>query len=493
MKNLSRTVLRNSAFGFATQIATKIASFLFNIWVIRYLGAEKFGQYTAINSIGATFIFLADLGLSVYAIRQIAQWREKPAHNAELRQFTGNVLGLRIALSLVAAGVMLFFAFASGRSWDIILGLILVAISWLLYAFQGSYDAMLSGYERLDITSSAKILYQIVLVALGVMVVLVLGLGYHALIAANLLAIALLTWICWRGARDLGIRPSLPTPRQWPAIIRACIPFGILTFALGLSYKFDSVLLSLYRGDTETGYYGAAYNLIFSAVVFSNVLNTSLYPSLARQATQNRAMLPSIYERAMRYLLLVSVPITIAVAVLADSLVPFLFKVQFAPAADALKILIWVVPFMYASEFLGYIVLIDGNEKHVARSVSISTVINVVINLLLIPRYGFIAAACMTVLTEVILVMQYVWLLRAPLGKMNWQLTLLRPLLAALLMGVLLYLLRGWPVFVSAAIGALCYAALLVLMRVLGRDELRFVQSLRRKEAPLPVADPKSL
>ncbi len=485
MASFSRTVLRNSAFGFAAQFATKIASFAFNILVVRQLGPELFGQYSAVNAFGATFIFMADLGLSIYAVRQIATNRDLAGGAERNAQFNGNLLALRLVLSLVASAIMLIFATLTGRPTTMLIGLGLVAVSWVLYAFQGSYAAMLSGYERLDVTSRAQIIYQLLFVGLGVVVALVLGWGYVALIVANVISIALLTWLCWRGIRGLDIKIGRPNPAQWPGIIRACIPFGIVTLALGLSYKFDSVLLNLTRSDAETGYYGAAYNLVFSAVVFSNVLNTSLFPSLTRHAVTSPGELPRIYERAMRYLLMVSIPIAVAVWALSGQLVPFLFKAQFAPAVDALRILIWVVPFMYLSEFLGYVVLISGNEKKVARSIGISTVLNIGFNLFLVPRFGYVIAAAMTVFTEMVLVGQYAYILRKPLSQMNWGNALLRPLLAAVLMGGTLLLVRSMvPWFVSAALGTVIYVALLLLLGVVGKDELRFVQSLRKKEAP---------
>ncbi|MES4792646.1 MAG: flippase, partial [Chloroflexota bacterium] len=107
-----------------------------------------------------------------------------------------------------------------------------------------------------------------------------LSLGYYGLIFANLLGILLMAFLCWRGVHRLGVRAQRPRTTVWPRLLRASIPFGIIGFTLGLSYKLDSVLLNIFRGDTETGYYNAVYNLVFSAAILSNALNTALYPSL---------------------------------------------------------------------------------------------------------------------------------------------------------------------------------------------------------------------
>jgi O-antigen/teichoic acid export membrane protein len=178
--------------------------------------------------------------------------------------------------------------------------------------------------------------------------------------------------------------------------------------------------------------------------------------------------------------LVLGLPIAVGGWALADQLIPFLFKAAYLPAVPALQIVIWAAPLMFTSEFLGYVVLIAGQERRVARSVIISTSVNVVANLLLVPMFGLLGAAIMTVLTEAVLVGQYLWILRAMLRRFNWGTTLLRPLLAALSMGIQVLALRDLPLVTNIALAALTYGILLFLLGVLGRDELRFIRDLRQ-------------
>ena len=78
MNNFSKTVLRNSAVGLAAQLAIKILSFGFSVFIIRSLGAQDFGQYSAIAAFGSIFLFVADLGLGTYTVRQVARLRDAP-------------------------------------------------------------------------------------------------------------------------------------------------------------------------------------------------------------------------------------------------------------------------------------------------------------------------------------------------------------------------------------------------------------------------------
>jgi O-antigen/teichoic acid export membrane protein len=485
MRQFSRTVVRNSAFGMAAQLAIKLLSFGFSVLIVRNLGAEDYGQYAAVLAFGAMFVFLADLGLSPFMVREVARQRDEPDGLARANALYGTVLPLRLLLSLLAATLLITTAWLTGRPLVMVGAIALGTLGLIMYGVQGTCDAVLAGFERLDLSAGAKVSYQFVFVIAGTAALLV-GFGYYGLIIANLLGIALMTLISWRGVRRLGVRAGRAVARNWPSLLRTSLPFGIIGFTLGLSYKFDSVLLNIFRGDVETGYYNAAYNLVFSAAMLSNVVNTALYPSLTRQAASSPQSLPAIYARALRYLLILALPIAMGACALADEIVPFLFTTTYLPAVPALQIVIWVVPLMFTSEFLGYVVLIAGNERRVAKAVMVSTGLNVGLNLLLVPRFGFLGAAVMTVVTESLLVGQYLWILRAQIRSLNWGTILVRPLLAALVMGGLVLALDSLPLLAKIAVGALSYGGLLLLLGALGKDEIRFVRSLRQRTEAVP-------
>lgn len=480
MSNFSRTVVRNSAFGLAAQLAIKLLSFAFSVLIIRNLGAAEFGQYAAVLAFGAMFVFIADLGLSPYTVREIARLRDQPENTGRASDLFGNVLLLRFLLSVLAALLLIGSAWLTGRPPVMVMAIALGTLGLIMYSLQGTCESVLAGFERLDLTSGSRVLYQLIFVVAGGLM-LWLGAGYYGLIVANLLGILLMTFVCWRAVQMIHMRPGRAEPAGWAQLLKATIPFGIIGFTLGLSYKFDTVLLNIYRTEQETGYYNAAYSLVFSTVMLSNVINTALYPSLSRQSSSDPSALGPIYGRALRYLLVMALPIAVGTWALADQIVPFLYKDRYNPAIPALQVVIWVVPLMFSSEFLGYVVVVSGLERLVARSVIISTGFNVLMNLLLVPRYGVMAAAVMTVLTEAVLVSQYLWLLRDRLRALDWSRVLLRPLLAVALMGATVLLLRPYlPLLVNVPVGAAVYLAALLALGVVGREELQFVRTFRK-------------
>lgn len=481
MEHLSRIVLRNSVFGLAAQVAIKVVSFAFSVVIVRHLGAHAYGQYAAVLAFGAVFVFFADLGLATYSVREVAHRRDQPAGREQINELFRDVLGLRLVLSVVTAGLLITVAWLTGRPLVMVGAIALGTIGLIMYSVQGTCDAVLAGFERLDVSAGAKVFSQVAFVLVGASA-LWLGLGYYGLIAANLVGVALMTYVCWRAVDRLQVRPGRLTVRSWPKLLTASWPFGIIGFALGLSYNFDSVLLNVFRGDAETGYYTAAYNLVFSAAVLSGVINTSLYPSLARQAANAPDQLPRVYDRVLRYLMTISLPIAVGGWILAGQIIPLLFTSSYAPAIPVLELVAWVVPLMFGSEFLGYIVLVRGEERQAARAILVSSGVNVLFNSLLVPRFGVTAAAAMTVLTEAILVGQYVWMLRSTIRQLNLVHILGRPLVAALTMGLIVSLVRHeLPLLLTLVLATVVYGGLVLALGIIGKDEVHFVYSLRQR------------
>ena len=392
------------------------------------------------------------------------------------------MLWLRIVLAIVAGVSTVIAGIVTQRPLEVILALTINGAFLWVYGIQGTSEVTLSGFERIDLAAGAKVLNQLIFVVAGG-AALFLGAGYFGLIGANLLGGIAMAVVCWRGVKRLGVKPSPPEWSAWPRLIRAALPFGIVTFALGLSYRFDTVLLSILQGDEATGHYRAAYNLIFTLVVFSNVVNTALYPSLTRQAATNPEKLAGHTSRILRYLMALALPMATGAFLLARPLVDALYNAQqYADSVVALEILIWTLPFMYASELLGYVVLITNREKLVARAVVVSTTLNVIMNLILVPRFGLYAASAMTVATEVILVGQHLWNLRPLTFQLDWGQALLRPLLATVLMGVAINLAGAWlPWWALIGLGGAVYASAAYLLGVLNAEDLKVLRRSRSK------------
>ncbi len=471
MNTVARTVIRNALFGLGGRLTVKALAFAFSVWVVRRLGQEAFGYYATALAYVAAFGVLSDWGLAPYLVREIARDRRRG------EAMLVDAMALRFLLAMGTIGLILGVAWWNGQPPFLLKGIALAALTLALYAAQGPLEAALQGIRRLDLVSAAGVLQQLLFVGLGT-VVLLHGWGFYGLIGASLAglgaALALTAW----AARSLDLfRLGRPQWSTWPLLLRAGLPFGLIGLAVNLSYKVDTILLSLWWPAGIVGWYNAAYNLIFSIAMISNAANVALYPSMA--ALADPEALATVVRRAIGYLWMLSVPFAVGGWALGDRLIPALYGDSFLPSVPAFRVLIGVVPFMFLSEYLGYVTLVRNREWLVARSLTLSTSFNIAANLVLIPRYGLMAAAWITLLTEILLVGQYGLLLRlwrgVPVGLLG------KPMLAAGMMGLALWAMRGLPLPVLLILGVAIYGMALRGLGALGPAEWHLVRGFFRR------------
>jgi O-antigen/teichoic acid export membrane protein len=472
LRSLSAIVARNSVFATFSQLALKIVTFAFSVYVVRRLGGENFGQYSAVMAFVGIFAIFSELGIVQYAIREIARDRSKATY------FLWNHIFLRVILSIgVILGTTALAALV-GYSPFMVLAIFVASCGLLLQSVAGTLEVILWGTERVDISSVLAVVNQLAFVILGT-IVLVTGHGVIALVLASfggVLASILLSVRFIRKHKLCSFAFQL-APRDWWKLIRTGIPFGIITFTMLLSFKVDTVFLSLWKGDEVTGWYNVAYNLIFTFSALAVGFKGALTPSMSREYKSDPERVARWYRASMRFVYIFFIPITVGVALLSGQIVRFLYTEAYAPSAPALRILIWVLPLMMITDLSGSIGTVTLQEQRCARIRVVNAVFNILLNLIAIPRYGLMGAAVVTVLTEVVGAAQFVQLLRR---DVQWGAVLqsfVRPTLAAITMGTVVFLARDLYLPLVVAIGALTYLASLLLLGEISASEVRTVRT----------------
>jgi O-antigen/teichoic acid export membrane protein len=474
-----RSIARNSAFGLTGQLLIRVLSVLFGIAVVRRFGSDTFGQYASVLAFVSLFSVLSDLGLGAWGVRAVAENRTRTS------DLIWRIASLRVVLSAATATVIIGLA-ALLYPVQQVVGIAVACGSLFLFGINGAFDMAWLGHERLDISSAISVVNQVAFVAIGTVVLVMHG-GVVALILASLAALAIATAVSWRRARRLlAVAPPRPMLRGSWTLVRACAPIGIVQITLLISYKADTVLLSLFRDNATVGVYAVAYNLIFSLMLLSHSVNLAVFPALSR-ASGDRAAIAQLATRAMKYLLVVSVPIAFGGALLASQLIPLLYTDAFRQSAIVLRIVIWVLPLMFLTEFCGYYANAIHRERAAGLAALVMAGINIACNAICIPRFGIWAAAIITVITEVVFLGQYLWILRdrhvfSQVARLGW-----RPILASAGMVAALIAIRTHLLPVTVLVGMAVYSGLFVLLRGVTRDEmLGFLPRRGIRSRPVP-------
>ncbi len=468
-------MVANSLTMFGGQLAIKVISFLFSIVVIRHLGNEQYGKYAICAAFGGLFAVLSDLGLAQFAVREIARDRSP----GTIARLSSNIIALRVALALGVAGLTGIAAWIAGYDAQIRLGILIATLGLVSYAFFGMADAVAMGRERFRASAALNVSLQLVTLALSALLVFG-GAGFLGLLAAATVAVLLVALVALsRLNRATPLRAPLDI-RSWPSLIGSAAPFAGIMLALSVSYKADAVILSFAVPAGDVGAYSVAYNLVFTCMTVSHSINLALYPAMTREWTRSPEAAEDLFRQGLRYLLFLALPFAVFISVNAQAIVLFLYGERFARAAPALAIVAWVIPLMFVGEFLGYLAIVVDRERLAARANWISSAGNVAANLALIPVFGILAAAAVTVGTELALVGQYMGSLRRHRLLAGWWGTIGRTLVAAAALAVVAALMRwlDWPLVATAPAGICSYFLAAFAAGALGRAEVTLLAGL---------------
>lgn len=464
--SLMRVVARNSAFALGSEVLLKIAAFAFNVYVVRRLGAVHFGQYATVMAYIAVFSIFTDLGLAPYSVREMAEDRSQTA------PLLLNIIAIRSVLSLVIICLAPLSALWLGKEQALVAGILVASAGQLVWAFQGPLASALIARERLDYDATFAVVERIIFWVLGT-VSLISGVGFIGLIVASLVGVAVRALLSgWALIHRLKVgNPSLEV-RNWPGLLRGALPFGISGIAFVLRGRFDTLLLSFTLTDEAVGWYNVPVTLIGMLLLLASSVGQSMYPSMVRAYKTDPKTLRPLVRRAIKYLLVISLPIAVGGIILADPIVVTLYTEEFLNSSPILQIMLCALPSLFLLELLGRLSNTVHLERELARITVINAVITIALNLLLVYTLGTLGAALALLVGRTINLIQN-WSLigHERLVGHDWS-DLLRVPLAAGLMGLGVFLLREFHLALSIGGGAFLYGAFLVGLGAVERDEM---------------------
>jgi O-antigen/teichoic acid export membrane protein len=362
--------------------------------LVRALGADGFGQWATITALVSITTLAGDFGIQSIAVRNAVADPDQESN------WMGALLSLRVALavplSIASAGAVLLLA--TGPEMRLA-GLILAA--GVLLGAPSAADAVFQLRVRNDVTVAVMTVNSVLWTAAVVVIWQADG-GMvplaAALVATNLVTAAILVALATRAVplRFDSLR------QRWGELLRLGTPIGIAGI-LTLAYaRIDQILVFELAGDRAAGLYGAAYRVLDSLGVVPLSVMTTLFPLIAAAHPVDMTRVRRLVQRAVDYLSMVSLPVLAFTLVASEEIARFLFGAQLADAGQVLPILMAAYIAICFGYIAGNLMVVLGLQRAFVRYALIGLVVNVALNLILVPSYGFVAAAWVTLVTEVL-------------------------------------------------------------------------------------------
>ncbi len=473
MMNLLQRARKNIVLKFGAEILIRSLAFLFVIAAARYLGDRDYGYYSLAYFFAGLMTVFSDLGLSTVLIRDVSR------DHTLLPRYAGNILSLKIIFSfsllILGPGILFLTGYPKDLTLMILLSLIYLLCNYLLDFFV----AITNSLEKMEYELLIKGLYKCLVVAIPI-VILWLGYGlwgfFFALVGAYALSCLLTGWIIWKKITPLVFRYE---PVLWKQLLRSALPIGISGLFMTVYARIDMVMLSLFGvSPAEIGWYSVPVKIVEMCTLFPLLVMAGLFPIFSTLTSTDREALKKTYEKALTYLTMISIPLVLTTIVLSDSWLVFFFGPAFAKSVSSLKILIWVVPFTFLNYALINTLIAIDQGKAIAWGSGSAVFFNIGINILVLPRYGYLGASSTTVITEVLVAVYFFWVLQRSFFHLDIKGRGLRLGISGGLMGLFLWGLKTWPLFLTWPLAVGCYGAALILLRLLTREDWMLLKRL---------------
>jgi len=473
--NNAKKIAKNSAIMIIVESINKLLSLFLVIVLARYLGDYVFGEYSFVLTMIMLFNVLAVFGLDTLAVREISKNIEKTG------LYLFNLLLLKVLMGIFSFVVLIGIIKVIGKSTSISCCLYISGFIILVMSLANSFGSVFNAHEKLELKAFSLLAAKIFLVILIIfavffkkgiisIILFVLGSEIFRLVLNVLIYKYRLNIFSFKF--DMNLCKSL---------LKNASSFALISAIAIIYFKIDIVMLSLLKNDQVVGWYSAAYNLVAALIFIAGAYNLAIYPSLSRDAEKSRDILSFRWQKSVKYLFVISIPITVGTLFLADRFIVLFYSTKYFNSGLALRILIITLPWIFINSINMQVLYALNMQLKASIIMAIGALIDISLNLYLIPRYSYIGASIATLFAEIVNVMLCFFVVSSRMRVcINYKDTFVFPFLIAVAMGFIIHFLNFINLFFLVLIGVLAYVIFLFLFKILDSEDKRILISIIR-------------
>ena len=439
------------------EAVSKIFAFIAFAYLARILGPDVYGDLEFALAATLFFNLAVEGGLGLLGAREIAKDKES------VSKLTFHIIVMRCILAVGSFLLLMVFTVLCNKSPQekqlvILYGLTLFGTPGLLQWFFQGFDRMhwvaISSVLRWSLFAGVVLLYVkdptrawvvplAELGAVGCVVFLNIGLFAHGF------------GKIWR-------------PFNLPfaiSLMRQAAPIGLTQVMWGLKIYLPTVMLGLLIGGEQVGWFGSAHRIVLALHGFVWMYYFNLYPSISRCSQQTPEALQQLAGKSIQMNAWAAVFVGAAGTLFADDLINIVYGTQYAEAVIGFKVLIWLLSFALISGHYMYILIAYNKQWLELLSAVCGGIASIIINVLLIPKYGSIGASLAVLCSETFIWSLNYYFVRREVIKIRFMTHLIKPLLAGAIMVAMLQIMPSDNFWIMGSASLILYGLGLLILQ----------------------------
>lgn len=384
---------KNTSWMMGEQFLRIISGLFVGIWVARYLGPEQFGLFSYALAFTAIFSGMAKLGLDGIIVRELI-------NNPEKRDiYLGTAFWLKIIGAIIVMGVMAAIVPFTSNDATTNLFIFIIAAGLVFQSFE-VVEFHFQSLVLAKIVTICKIIQLSLSVITKIYLVLTEAELYWFVLVTvfDAISLAVSYSIAYRLQKDrtfykkfnLNIAKELLN-NSWPLMISSVVVMVYM--------RIDQIMIKEILGEREVGIYSAAVRLSEAFYFIPVIITASLFPAILNAKAINRELYINRMQCLYTFMIWTALFIAIPVSLLSEWIVNILFGAAYTESAVILAIHIWAAIFVFLTVSSGKYLTSEGLTKKILYRNSSGMILNVILNLILIPKYGCVGAAISTLMS----------------------------------------------------------------------------------------------
>jgi O-antigen/teichoic acid export membrane protein len=387
---------KNTSWLFAEKILRMIVGLFVGIWVARYLGPEQFGLFSYAQSFVGLFVAIAGLGLDGIIVRELVKDESK----------RDALLGTAFRLKVIGAFLVLIaLAVAVNQSQQDSLTTLLI--------FTIASATVFQSFNVIDFYFQAKVLSKYVvyanIISLLISSIIKVGLilneapllyfAYSVLFDSFVLACG---FIYFYRHNKLLLSGWYFDKKLAKGLLKDSWPLILSGLVISIYMKVDQIMIKEMISVEAVGQYAAAVKISEAWYFIPMVIASSLFPAIIDAKKQSEALYYARLQKLYDLMVWMAIAIALPMTFLSDWVVNLLYGEQYNQAGSVLMIHIWTGVFVFLGVASGKWFTTENLQMLAFRRTFYGMVMNVVLNFILIPKYGAQGAAVATLISQII-------------------------------------------------------------------------------------------
>jgi len=385
-----QTFFKNSFWLFLSQGLSRLFKLILVIVSARILNPTGFGTFNYILSIASFFFIAADWGISSLIIREYQQSQEKEKYIRV--SFLFRLIATALCFIAALVGIFVF------QSPEFRLNFLILSIYLFVSNIKDFFVAFLRAMQKMEKEFIVILVESFSVMAFSIFLILVhrniisLSFGYLIGVLLSLITACLIV----HSYKDY-LKPQFDK-QLFLQILKDGFPmllFGILGFVF---FSTDQIMLGKMRNVTEVGYYSLITKGVLLINLIPSLIMVALFPYLSANVN-NKEKIKKLTKKVLLSFIGLGFLISILVFFLAP-IIPFFVGQSYEPSVGLTQFLIWIIIFMFPSAYFTYFYLAHNKQILNFYLTAICAIINLVLNFILIPKFGMYGAAATSIFAQ---------------------------------------------------------------------------------------------